>query len=268
MHQVCQWLCHLLQACALYESGCWTVENPFRCGVFPARPQWLIICLPFFPYLLDLDPNNLPHIYFLQTNSLWSSVCRIYHDDWGGTQVNVCTSFQKPLPLEASTLETKWSTYRGRFYFIAFLFFIHYVQINKPKVRLLAIRNFLEHTNWKLTCSIFNISRTSLHRFVMQHKKGCSLEPVQKRQPPRFTVQHRQYITKIATSKHYMNVAAMIKSFHRKFVMAISSRTIRSRTYPYIWIISFSMWMPPTVAYSTYKTAIDTLFLKHRKYDL
>ena len=95
------------------------------------------------------------------------------------------------------------------------------------EVRLLAVRNFLEHTNWKLTCWTFNISRTSLHRFVMQHKKGCSLEPIQKRQPPRFTIQHRKYITKIATSKRYMTVAAIIKSFHRKFVITISSRTVR-----------------------------------------
>jgi transposase len=97
----------------------------------------------------------------------------------------------------------------------------------KEEVRCLAIRHYIEYKNPTLTCSIFCIGRTTLWRFIRMSTSGASLRPKYKTQPKKFSAEHRQYIVKHFSQRRYTTIQRAIKSFHRKYNIWISSRTIR-----------------------------------------
>jgi len=96
------------------------------------------------------------------------------------------------------------------------------------EVRLLAVRHYIATKNWKPTCSVFSISRASSYRFVGLYLKGAPLQPLAKfTYPTKFIQAHREYLCKVVLTRRFLTVAAMIRSFNRKFGLSISARTVR-----------------------------------------
>lgn len=98
----------------------------------------------------------------------------------------------------------------------------------RPEVRYLAIMHYEEHKKSHLTCKIFNISRSSLCRYMRLYKAHESLLPYVKTQPCKFTKEHHLFIIQLVKKKtKYYTVRQVQSKFTYKYSIPISERTIR-----------------------------------------
>lgn len=96
------------------------------------------------------------------------------------------------------------------------------------EIRHLVIIHYKKHHNPNLTCQTFQISRSSLWRFLKLNKSSSSLHPKKKTQPRKFSQEHSDYILHLIKQKaKFYTVGVVICKFKHKYKLKISATTVR-----------------------------------------